>query len=48
MVLDIFDFNLTKFQTDYLKDYNFIDEIVKPFETKSWINKDKVRDLMIV
>lgn len=48
MILDIFDFNLTKFQTDYLKDYNFIDEITKPFETKSWINKDKVRELMIV
>lgn len=48
MVLDIFDFNLTKFQTDYMKDYNFIDEITKPFETKPWINKDKVRELMIV
>lgn len=48
MILDIFDFNLTKFQTDYLKDYNFIDEITKPFETKPWINKDKVKELMIV
>lgn len=48
MVLDIFDFNLVKFQTDYLKDYDFVNEIKNPFEIKPWINKDKVRELMIV
>lgn len=48
MVLDIFDFNLTKFKTDYLKDYDFIQEIKNPFELKPWLNKDKVRELMIV
>jgi len=48
MVLDIFDFDLTKFETNYLKKYDFLDEIRKPLELKPWLNKDKVRELMIV
>lgn len=48
LVLDIFDFNFSKFETDYLKDYNFINEITNPFETKPWINRDRVKELMIV
>lgn len=48
LVLDIFDFNITKFETDYLKDYDFINELTNPFETKPWLNRDKVRELMIV
>lgn len=48
MVLDIFDFNLTKFQTEYLKSYDFINEITNPFEQKPWLIKNKVKDLLIV
>jgi len=48
MVLDIFDFNFTKFETDYLRKYDFVNELENPFETKQWINKDRVRELMFV
>ena len=40
---NIFDFNFIKFETDYLRNYDFINELETPFETKQWINRDKVK-----
>lgn len=48
MVLDIFDFNIVKFETDFLRNYDFISELTNPFDIKPWINRDKVRELMFV
>jgi hypothetical protein len=46
MVLDIFDFNFTKFESDHLMKYDFVNELTNPLETKSWINRDRVKELM--
>lgn len=40
MVLDIFDFDFTKFKSK-LKSYDFCDDIKKPTEDKPWLVKDK-------
>jgi len=48
MVLDIFDFNFTKFENDHLMNYDFVNELTNPLETKSWINRDRVKELMFV
>ena len=48
MILDIFDFNLIKFESDYLRNYDFVNELENPFETKQWINRDRVKELMFV
>lgn len=48
MVLDIFDFNITKFETDYLINYDFTQEITNPFGEKPWLKKDKVRELIFI
>ena len=48
MVLDVFDFNLGKFTNEYLKGYNFDEEINKPFDKKPWLVYDKVKDMIII
>jgi len=47
MLLDVFDFNLTKFTTEKLKGYDFTDEISKPFDTKPWLVRDMVKEMLI-
>jgi len=48
MVLDIFDFNLTKFENDYLKDFDFTKELSNPFGNRPWIKRDKVGELIFI
>jgi hypothetical protein len=45
MMLDIFDFNLNKFN-EKLKEYQLTDDILLPKESKPWLNKDKVNELI--
>lgn len=48
MVLDIFDFNIAKFQKDYLENYDFTEEIKNPTSKKPWILRDKVSEMVFV
>ena len=47
VILDVFDFNLTKF-TNEIKGYDVIEDITNPFNNKPWLVKDKSRDIFIV
>ena len=48
MVLDVFDFNLTKFKNDYLKGYDLSNEIDNQLNPKPWLVKDKLSELYII
>ena len=47
VILDVFDFNLTKF-TNEIKGYDVIKDITNPFNNKPWLVKDKSRDIFII
>ena len=47
LVLDVFDFNITKFKDEFLNNYDFQREIDFPFESKPWLVYDKIKDLII-
>jgi len=44
MILDTFDFNLTKF-TKSISKYDIYEDLTSPFQTKPWFIKDKISDL---
>lgn len=46
MILDNFNFDLNHFKT-MLKDYNYMDDLLKPMEVKPWMVKDKKKGLII-
>jgi len=46
MVLDVFDFDMLLFN-DKIKDYDIIDDILKPFDKKPWLVKDRLKDLIL-
>jgi len=46
LVLDVFDFNLNEFKNK-LSGYNYIDDITKPFDSKPWLIRDRIRDILI-
>jgi len=46
MVLDVFDFDMLLFN-DKIKDYDIIDDILKPFNKKPWLVKDRLKDLIL-
>jgi hypothetical protein len=46
MMLDVFDFNLNKFN-DKVKEYSIMDDILSPFLEKPWLVKDKTGELFI-
>ena len=48
MVLDVFDFNLTKFKNDYLKGYDLSNEIENQLNPKPWLVRDKLSELYII
>ncbi len=48
MVLDVFDFDLTRFQTKYLKNYDLSKEIDNQISEKPWLVKDKTSELFII
>ena len=46
MVLDVFDFDMLKFN-NIIKDYNILDDLLKPLDNKPWLIKDKTNDLIL-
>jgi hypothetical protein len=46
MVLDVFDFDLSKFQSTLIT-YDLIDDLAYPFEDKPWVIRDKIKDLIL-
>jgi hypothetical protein len=46
MVLDVFDFDMLVFN-DMIKDYNITDDLLKPFDKKPWLVRDKIKDLIL-
>lgn len=47
LVLDVFDFNLNKFENDYLSKYVIDRDIDNQLESKPWLIKDRLRDLVM-
>jgi hypothetical protein len=46
MVLDVFDFDMLVFNNK-IKDYDIMEDLTKPFDKKPWLNKDKLKDLIL-
>jgi hypothetical protein len=46
MVLDVFDFNLNKFQTTILN-YDVSEDLNNPISDKPWLIHDRTKDLII-
>jgi hypothetical protein len=46
MVLDVFDFDMLIFN-DKIKGYDIMEDLTKPFDKKPWLNKDKLKDLIL-
>jgi hypothetical protein len=46
MVLDVFDFDMLVFN-DMIKDYDITDDLLKPFDDKPWLVRDKIKDLIL-
>lgn len=47
LVLDVFDFNLDKFKSEYLKGYDYDLDTTDPLGKKPWLVKDKIKDILI-
>lgn len=48
MVLDVFDFNITRFINTTLKNYDLSQEIDTQLHTKPWLKKDMISELYII
>lgn len=48
MVLDVFDFNIQRFEKKYLKDYNIETDLDTQLDTKPWLVGDKISELYII
>jgi hypothetical protein len=48
LILDVFDFNFIKFESEYLSNYDMSLELSDPFGDKPWLVKDKINDLIII
>lgn len=46
MILDVFDFDMLKFN-NVIKDYDLLDDLLKPLDNKPWLIKDKIKDLIL-
>ena len=47
LVLDVFDFNLKKFQHDFMNGYDLANEIDSQLMKKPWLVKDRVNDIIL-
>jgi hypothetical protein len=47
LILDVFDFNLGKFQSMFLEDYNLTTEIETQLFSKPWLVKDRSSDIVL-
>lgn len=45
MILDVFDFDMLVFN-DKIKGYDIMNDILKPFDKKPWLIKDRIKDLV--
>jgi len=48
LVLDVFDFNLGKFQSTFLENYNLTTEIETQLSSKPWLVKDRSKDIVFI
>ena len=48
MVLDVFDFNIQRFEKKYLKGYDISNDLDTQLETKPWLVGDKISELYII
>jgi hypothetical protein len=48
MVLDVFDFNISRFEIKYLKNYDLMNDLDTQLENKPWLVKDKISELYII
>lgn len=46
LVLDVFDFNLTKFKTKILN-YDYSEDVINPLSKKPWLVKDQLKNILI-
>ena len=47
LILDVFDFNLGKFQSKFLENYNLSTEIDNQLSSKPWLVKDRSSDIIL-
>ena len=47
LVLDVFDFNITKFKNDYLSELDLEFEVENQLLPSKWLVKDKSKDVVI-
>ena len=47
LVLDVFDFNLNKFSNEYLNEFNIDNDIKNQLDSKPWLVKDRIKDLIL-
>ena len=48
MVLDVFDFNIQRFEKKYLKGYDISNDLDTQLDTKPWLVGDKISELYII
>ena len=48
LIMDVFDFNLKKFEVEYLSKYDFKLDSTIPLGEKPWLVKDKIKDILIL
>lgn len=46
LILDVFDFNMTKFRTS-IKNYDITEDLTNPFVVKPWVTKDKMSEMYL-
>ena len=46
LILDVFDFNLENFNIK-ISDYNIMEDLMKPFDKKPWLVRDRVKDVIL-
>jgi hypothetical protein len=46
LILDVFDFNITKFRTS-VKNYDITEDLTNPFVVKPWVTKDKMSEMFL-
>ena len=47
LILDVFDFNISKFKNEYLKDFDIEYEIENQLSPRNWYIKDRTKDLIL-
>jgi hypothetical protein len=48
LILDVFDFNVTKFKNEFISDLDLEYEIENQLNKPKWFIKDRLNDLIII